>query len=401
MKKTIFTILLAAISSIAFAQKQNITSAAILLKQYSSEKDTSVQTLKIKEAKEFIDQAFANESTSNEPKMWNYRAPIYLQIALKKPSLDEDAILKATEAHIKSLQKDEKGRVIVRKWTTEEDILAGLIQCGYKLFNVAIDKYNAKDYTGALKYYNAIFDIIPLDAEDQLKRGNITKETILYNSFFASSMMKDNATSKKLLQQLIDINFNEPAIYIHMSNVYLEDKNTDKALEYLKLGRNMFEGDQSLINTEINLYIQLGRTSELIEKLGEAIALDSENDLLYFNRGTIYDQEGDFVNAEKDYKASLAINPDAFGTNYNLGALYFNAGVAINNKANDTSSNKIFEKLKKEAEASFAKALPFLETAYELNGEDKNTLLSLKQLYYLSGDYKKSEEMKKQIEELK
>jgi tetratricopeptide (TPR) repeat protein len=401
MKKAIFTILLAAISSIAFAQKQNITSAAILLKQYSSEKDTSVQTLKIKEAKEFIDQAFANESTSNEPKMWNYRAPIYLQIALKKPSLDEDAILKATEAHIKCLQKDEKGRIIVRKWTTEEDILAGLIQCGYKLFNVAIDKYNAKDYTGALKYYNAIFDIIPLDAEDQLKRGNITKETILYNSFFASSKMKDNATSKKLLQQLMDINFNEPAIYIHMSNVYLEDKNTDKALEYLKLGRNMFEGDQSLINTEINLYIQLGRTSELIEKLGEAIALDSENDLLYFNRGTIYDQEGDFVNAEKDYKASLAINPDAFGTNYNLGALYFNAGVAINNKANDTSNNKQFEKLKKEAEASFAKALPFLETAYELNGEDKNTLLSLKQLYYLSGDYKKSEEMKKQIEELK
>jgi tetratricopeptide (TPR) repeat protein len=401
MKKAIFTALLVAITSIALAQSHNITSAAILLQQYNSEKDISVQALKIKEAKDFIDQAFVNESTSNDPKMWNYRAPIYLQIALKEPSLDEDAILKATEAHIKSLQKDEKGRVIVRKWTTEEDILAGLIQCGYKLFNVAIDKYNAKDYTGALKYYNAIFDIIPLDAEDQLKRGNITKETILYNSFFASSKMKDNATSKKLLQQLIDINFNEPAIYIHMSNVFLEDKNTDKALEYLKLGRDMFEGDQSLINTEINLYIQLGRTSELIEKLGEAIALDSENDLLYFNRGTIYDQEGDFVNAEKDYKASLAINPDAFGTNYNLGALYFNAGVAINNKANDTSNNKQFEKLKKEAEASFAKALPFLETAYELNGEDKNTLLSLKQLYYLSGDYKKSEEMKKQIEELK
>ena len=401
MKKAIFTALLVAITSIALAQSHNITSAAILLQQYNSEKDISVQALKIKEAKDFIDQAFVNESTSNDPKMWNYRAPIYLQIALKEPSLDEDAILKATEAHIKCLQKDEKGRIIVRKWTTEEDILAGLIQCGYKLFNVAIDKYNAKDYTGALKYYNAIFDIIPLDAEDQLKRGNITKETILYNSFFASSKMKDNATSKKLLQQLIDINFNEPAIYIHMSNVFLEDKNTDKALEYLKLGRDMFEGDQSLINTEINLYIQLGRTSELIEKLGEAIALDSENDLLYFNRGTIYDQEGDFVNAEKDYKASLAINPDAFGTNYNLGALYFNAGVAINNKANDTSNNKQFEKLKKEAEASFAKALPFLETAYELNGEDKNTLLSLKQLYYLSGDYKKSEEMKKQIEELK
>ena len=50
----------------------------------------------------------------------------------------------------------------------------------------------------------------------------------------------------------------------------------------------MFEEDQGLINTEINLYIQLGRTSELIGKLGEAIEIDPENELLFFNRGTIY-----------------------------------------------------------------------------------------------------------------
>jgi tetratricopeptide (TPR) repeat protein len=401
MKKAIFTILLAVISSIAFAQSQNITSAAILLKQYSSEKDTSVQTLKIKEAKEFIDQAFANESTSNEPKMWNYRAPIYLQIALKKPSLDEDAILKATEAHIKCLQKDEKGRIIVRKWTEEEDVLSGLINCGFLLFKYAIDKYDAQDYTGALKYYNAIFDIIPFDTEGQLKKGNITKETVLYNSFFASRDMKDNAKSKELLQQLMDIDFNKPAIYVNMSNIYLEEKNNDKALEYLASGRKIFKGDQSLITTEINLFIKLGRTSELIEKLGEAIALDSGNALLYFNRGTIYDQEGDFLNAEKDYIASLERNPNAFDANYNLGALYFNEGASTKNKANETSNNKLFEKLKKEADAFFTKALPFLEIAYKLNAKDRNTLLALKQLYYFKEDYPKSEEMKKQIEELK
>ncbi len=316
-------------------------------------------------------------------------------------ALDKDAILKSTEAHIKCLQRDKKGRVIVRKWTEEEDILAGLVQCGYKLFNKAIERYNAKDYTGALEYYNTIFDIIPLDSENQLKRGNITKETILYNSFFASSKMKNNSKSKELLAQLIDINFNEPAIYIHMSNVYLEEKNTEKALEYLELGREMFDDDQSLINAEINLYIQLGRTSELIGKLGEAIELDPENDLLYFNRGTIYDQQGDFSNAEKDYKTSLEINNNAFGSNYNLGALYFNLGVTTNNKANSVSNNTTHKRLKKEAEAHFKKALPYLETAHYLNTEDKNTLLSLKQLYYLNGDYKKSEEMKSLIENLK
>ncbi len=390
LKKGILTAVLLAVTTLTFAQSHNIVNASIALRNEN-----------LAEAKDYIDQAYSAESTANDPKMWNYRSKIYLEIAIKKSELDSDAIFKATEAYLKCLQTDKKGRIVVRKWTAEEDVRSSLVQCGYKLFNIAIDKYNKEDYTSSLKHYNVIFDIIPFDTEDQLKRGNITEETILFNSFYAANKMKDNVKSRELLQKLIDINFNEPSIYIHMSNSYLEDDNTEKAIEYLALGRENFEDDQSLINTEINLYIKLGRTSELIEKLGEAIALDEENDVLFFNRGTIYDQEGDLINAEKDYKKAIELNPSAFGANYNLGALYFNQGVEINNKANSTSNNSTYEKLKKQSESTFAKSLPYLETAYDLNPEDKNTLLSLKQLYYLNGDYAKSEEMKKLIAELK
>ncbi len=390
IKKGILTLALASISIVTFAQKHNVVNASIALRNEE-----------FVDAKKYIDEAYETESTSNDAKMWNYRSKIYLQIALKQADLDKDAVFKATEAHLKCLQTDKKGRIVVRKWTAKEDVLAGMVQCGYKLFNKAISEYNAGDYNSALKHYAAIFDIIPLDEEDQLKRGNITKETILYNSFFSAYKMKDNAKSKEILQELIDINFNEPSIFTHMSNIYIEEKNTDKALEYLALGREMFEEDQALINAEINLYIQLGRTSELIGKLGEAIALDDENDLLYFNRGTIYDQEGDIPNAEKDYLKALDLNPTSFGANYNLGALYFNKGVETNNKANGTSNNTVYAKLKKQADAAFAKALPYLEAAHDLDADDKNTLLSLKQLYYLNNDYAKSEEMKKLIAELK
>ena len=399
MKKIIIALSLL-IPVLSIAQKHNIVNASIALKHANKADDDEI-TLKLKEAKSYIDEAYNTESTSNEPKMWNYRAPIYLKIALKSPELDPMAIFKATESHIKCLQKDKKGRVVVRKWTAEEDILSGLIQCGYKLFELAIEKYKNEEYANSLKYYDAIFQIIPLDKEDQLKRGNITKETILYNSFFASSKMKNNIKSKETLQELININFNEPEIYVQMSNIYIEEGDNDKALEYLNLGRDMFEDDQRLINTEINLYIKLGRTSELIEKLGEAIELDSENDLLYFNRGTIYDQQGDFENAKNDYNKSLEINPDAFGSNYNLGALYFNTGIELNNKANSTSDNSVYKSLKDKAKKFFKQALPYLQKAYEIDEEDKNTLLSLKQLYYMNGDYKKSEEMKQKLADLK
>jgi tetratricopeptide (TPR) repeat protein len=397
--KNLIIILSLLFSTVAVAQKHNIVNASIALRNAQKAKGDEIGTL-LKEAKEYIDEAYNNESTSNEAKMWNYRAPIYLEIALKKPELDKNAIIKATDAHLKCLQKGKKDRIIVRKWTSKEDILAGLIQCGYKLFNLGIDTYNEGDYRKSLTYYEKIFAIVPFDEEDQLKRGNISKETILFNSFFASKKMNDNVKSKDLLQQLIDMNFNEPSIFIHMSNIFIEEGNTDQAINYLNLGRDMFEDDQSLINTEINLYIQLGRTTELIAKLSEAIELDPENDLLYFNRATMYDQKGDFVNAENDYLISLELNKSSFGANYNLGALYFNTGVETNNKANNTSNNTTYKKLKSQADNSFSKALPFLEMAFDLDNKDKNTLLSLKQLYYLNGDYKKSELMKQYLADL-
>ena len=134
--------------------------------------------------------------------------------------------------------------------------------------------------------------------------------------------------------------------------------------------------------------------------MGEAINLDPENSLLYFNRGTIYDQQGKLENAESDYLKSIELDPSSFGSNYNIGALFFNKAVELNNSANSTSDDKKYRSLKKQADVYFNKGLPYLEEAHLLNPKDKNTLLSLKQLYYMKGDYKKSEDMKKLISEL-
>ena len=66
----------------------------------------------------------------------------------------------------------------------------------------------------------------------------------------------------------------------------------------------------------------------------------------------------------------------------------------------EKEAKKLEKKLKKEADMFFDKGLPFLESAYAINPKDKNTLLSLKQLYYMRGDYKKSEDIKRQISQL-
>lgn len=401
MKKNSLIILILLVSfSTVFGQKKNIVNAALSLKTSQKSKGDDVVN-NLSDAKKYIDEAFNNESTSNDPKMWNYRSKIYLEIAIKHSQLDDNAIFKATDAYINCMNRDKKGRIVVRKWTPEEEVMEGLINCGFKLFNTAIEKYNTGEYEIALKHYNEIFNIIPFDNLDRLSKGNIKRETILYNSFFAAKKLNDNIRCKKILEDLIDINFSESAIFIHISDIYIGENNNEKALEYLELGRKKFPGDQGIINSEINLYIKLGRTTELIAKLAEAIEISPENHLLYFNRGTIYDQQGDFSNAESDYLQSLNIKSESFGSNYNLGALYFNKGVELKNKANDSDNDKVYKKLNAKATAMFDTSLPYLEKAFNLEPKDENTLLSLKQLYYLKGDYKKSEEMKKNIAEIK
>jgi len=51
IKKGLLTLVLASISILTLAQSQNITSSAIIFKQYSSEKDKESKLSKIKEAK--------------------------------------------------------------------------------------------------------------------------------------------------------------------------------------------------------------------------------------------------------------------------------------------------------------------------------------------------------------
>tara|TARA_B100001057_G_scaffold488536_1_gene573091 strand:+ start:59275 stop:60477 length:1203 start_codon:yes stop_codon:yes gene_type:complete len=393
MRKFVLFFVFACFVFLVNAQKHNIVNSSIALKN-ANKTDGEEIVSNLIDAKNYIDEAFLNTSTSDEPKMWNYRAKVYLKIALlKDQKIDNDAIFKAKQSLIRCLDRDKKGRVVVRKWTKEEDVVASLIQCGYKLFNMAIDEYNNENNSEALDLYDEIFEIFDYDSEDQLKRGNITKETVLHNSFFAARKMKDNERSKVLLQNLIDLNFNDPSIYVHMSDILQEEGNDDDALKYLSLGRDYFENDPVLINSQINLYIKLNRTDELIDKLSDAIKLDDMNDLLFFNRATVYDQKGMLDEAIIDYKKSIELNPDNFNSNYNLGALFFNRGVELRNEANNSSSDKLYNKLKKESDVFFDDALPFLETSLSLDPNDKNTLLSLKQLYYLKGDYKKSKEL--------
>ena len=398
IKNGILTLVLLAITTLTFAQSHNVTSAAIIFKQYNSERDTLVKALKIKEAKEFIDQAYNNESTSNEPKMWMVRAKIYKIISFNYSDLDGGAIFKATESHLKCMQPHpkKKNKIIIYKKWDENEVFEGLIQCANKLFNLAVESYQEGNFQESLNLYEPIYKVIELDDEGKLKSIKITTESVLYNSYLAAKAMKNNELSKSFLQKLMDINSIRPSIYSSMSNIYLEEGNNERALECLTLGREIFNTDQGLINSEIDLYLKLGKSDELIKKLSNAIELDSINDIFYVIRGTCYQNRGDITKAIFDYNKALEINFEQATALNNISSCYLLQAEPIIKKMNNLSLSQTskFNKLKLDLRSLYLKTLPFLKKFLELNPNDKQILNVLVEVYTKLEMYKEAKEVK-------
>jgi len=352
-------------------------------------------------AKKYIDLATENSSTMNQPKMWYYRAKIYLGISTDAASkqLDPDAAEKAVLSFVNCVKTDTK-----KDWADSCNAIMWI--SGLQAYNKAFDFYQKKDYPSAIRVFSSIFDVFPNDKDNNLKRNNITPDILRKNLYFATIAAHDTTAAKEHLQKLIDAKFNEPLIYMYMSQIQLGQKDTSAALATIQKGRKLHEENALLINEEIRLYILQGKTNELLAKLSETIEQSPDNENLYYNRGLLYDNKKDFEKAAEDYKKAIELKSDYFEANYNLGVLYFNQAADMVNAANSIKSNDDYEKQKVKFNEKFKTAAPYLEKSVELNPgkseEDlamkKWSLNSLKQLYVRIGEMEKYNKIKAELE---
>lgn len=392
-KKIILSLLISSFTLVAFSQSKNVQNAFNSFRQEN-----------FAEAKYFIDLAANNESTANDAKMWNYRAKIYLEIMQKYPDIDENAVFEATESHIRCLDRDKKGRISVRKWTREEDVLSGLIACGYNLFNSGVEDYNEKKYKNALRKYDEIFRIIPLDKDNLLERGNINENSIYKNQYLAALQLEDIDAQLDYLGKSIKKNTEDPTIYYYISNIYSEKGDLNLALEYILKGREKFSNEIILINTEIDLSMKMGKsTQEIVSKLSDAIDLDNSNEVLYIIRSQMYSKLNDNVLAEKDLISALSINPESSSANNNLASLYLSMTEPLVKERNNLGyrETKKIDNLDSKIEELQKKSLPFLVkyiSLKEIVGEfDKAALNTLASIYYNLGMEKESTETRSKL----
>ncbi len=387
MKKSLVFITLSLLIYTASAQQNNIQNTINALKYNELDK-----------AKKAIDLAAENESTRNSNKMWAFRGKTYLAIYDSKTfkNLDPDAAIKAVASFTNCLKGDKDN-------IYKDEVTGLLIASTLRLYNSGIDAFHAGDFNTATANLTAIFDVFPFDKDKTLTRSNISPETLNNDLYSIAMGAKNLPEAKKYLQKLIDVKYKSSKIYIDMSRIYLTEKDTTKALEYIEMGRNLFDDDIKLINAELTLYIQQGKTDVLLDKLNKAIESSPDNELLHYTQGLVYKDKKMLDKAEASYKKVIELKPDHLDANYELGALYFNRAVEWNNKSGalPMSETKKMKEYDDKANAEFKKSIPYFEKVHELNPNELSVIQSLMKVYRITGDDAKFTAMKDLLDKLK
>ncbi|MDF1672523.1 MAG: hypothetical protein P1U41_03405 [Vicingaceae bacterium] len=103
---------------------------------------------------------------------------------------------------------------------------------------------------------------------------------------------------------------------------------------------------------------------------------------------------------KKLYTEILEIDENNPGANYNLATLYYNEAADIINSMDYDMDIVQLNKIQDYCIEIFLKGLPYMKKSYDLNYKRKETLIGLSNIYYGLNDIEKSEQYKKELEEL-
>ena len=392
------------ISVATFAQKDQIKAAEKALKAGNAQ-----------EAITILQGAEATSAAAPDAEKAQFqfvKANAHLALATKNENTDANlsAAAKAYQEVLSIEKTSGKAKFSAQASTS-------IIDVKYKLINAAIaDSKAEKHAAGAKKLYDAYLldkkDTINLyyaastyvnakeyetayNAYDELKKLNYSgKGTNFYavnkingeEQFFPTAKERDQmvklGTHEKPRTE--DVPSKRGEIFKNMALILVQNGKVAEAKKAVAEARAANPDDKSLILTEANLYLDT-KDYDTYKKLITEVLAQSPNDAdLVFNLGVISYNAKNLVEAEKYYKRAIEIKPDYVNAYLNLAILKLDADKKlfeeIQKLGNSEKDNKRYEVLKKQREAVFTSALPYLEKASELDGtneEVKGTLLSV------------------------
>ncbi len=370
MKHLGIVMLLVAGSFSAMAQGSKVQSAITNIKPEYNQLD---------KAKEAIEAAILHEKTKDQAKTWKVRGDVYKAIAGTKnanfKALSENPLNEAMVSYKKAIKMDPKGG----NSPFRKDINNQLKLMQYTAIDEAIAQFQSENYQRAMEYFEISLTI------DSLASPSTVDSMIIFNAGMSAERAKNYSKAIQYYNRAIEINYEAVSSYAYVANIKKELGDTAAFISTLEEGINKFPNDNARLMIElINHYLLSGQSEKALTYLQKAIEADPQNHSFYFAEGTLFDKMGRLEDSKAAYEKAIEIKPDYFDAWYNLGVLYYNKAVEMSKAANDIPprEQKRYDEAVKAALEQMAKALPFFEKAHEIDAAEKNTIMTLREIYY-------------------
>ncbi|MEX2590877.1 MAG: tetratricopeptide repeat protein, partial [Chitinophagales bacterium] len=344
----------------------------------------------LREAYIDINEAAQHENTRENGKTWYYRGLINQALSEnEKTQLDyPNALYDATDSYIKALTLDD------RRFRDEKGADVQLRTMSIILYNKGVALYEVNDFEKAYKAFIKVEDIYNYYKEKGEPEAIETYENSIFNAALCAVQSNKTDEAIKLLNKLIEMEYNNAGIYSTLATVYKSQGDMEAAKATLAKGTERYPENVGLIIDELNIMLAEGKEGESIEKLQKAIKLDPENVSLYLVLGTAYDKIGDSEKAKETYEKAIEVNPNSYEAYNNLAAYYINKGAEVheelNKKMNELSDAK-YKEMTKQVDDLYSEALPYLEKAHKIQPDDMKIMDSLKKIYAKLGMYNTEE----------
>lgn len=399
--KKLFTLVAIVAASFTFAQKSNTTSAAVAYKSYEQAKysgDFEQAAKDLLEAKKYIDLAAEHAETKADPKTLMYVGKIYIEIPICA-AISGDATLKAVDGE-QAVEKgfkafeESKAKDVKEMYVDQIDEYCGMYRS--QMSNIGITMYEEGKYEEAMGGL--------MGAAMFGEAMGIKDSAYYFYGGIAAYKVEKWTEAEEAFTKTAEWGYQPGSSVSYLSQVMQKQGKKDEVEAMLKAQLAKHPSNKDIMIELINFYIDSDRKPEAIQILKNAISLDPNNPVLIYTAGTIYENMGDFENAESSYIKAQELGDKNAG--FALGSLYFNKGADLVTEANKLTFGtpeyqQKYDPMIEESKVYFNKALPFLEQAAVENPKDLVVLEALKQAYGKVGNTEKFLEMKKKIEEVR
>jgi len=356
--------MLLCVSSV-FAQKSKVTGAQNYL-----------TSGKLDKAKEAIDEGIQNEKCVAYPKAYLVKGKVYQGI-FESPlpsykDLAKDPLDIAYEAYLKSLELDKKGRML-------KPVKAQMTNMIPDYTNEAVNRYNDGDYAGALAAFERVLEI---EGMDMFKDNPVVDTAVIFNAAMTAQKADNLDVAAKYYKKSIEYNYGGSKSYANLANVLKNSGKAEESLTYLHKGFELYPNDSWMLVELINYYMLGGEPQKAAEYLDKAIEIDPTNGSFYRAKGTLYEKTKDLAKAEEMYRKALELDPKDFTSQYNLGLLKLNSAIAHHKEANEIMDAKKYNDAIKLVNSEYENVIPYFEKVLEMQPNEKNTLITLKELYF-------------------